>query len=58
MNIYNRENYIQTDSPLKKELLRFFRQDSKMIILDIGGCEGEESLRYSRIFSISHYFCV
>jgi len=56
MTIYNRENYILTDSPLKKDLLRLFKRDSKMTILDIGGCEGEESLRYSRIFPFATIF--
>lgn len=50
MTPYNRENYILTDSPIKKDLLRLFKRDDKMTILDIGGCEGEESIRYSRIF--------
>lgn len=53
---YNRENYILTDSPLKKELLRLFKSHDKMIILDIGGCEGEESIRYSRIFPFASIF--
>ena len=53
MNIYNRENYILTDSPLKKDLLRLFGSNEKLTILDIGGCEGEESIRYSRIFPLA-----
>lgn len=56
MTLYNRENYILTDSPLKKDLLRLFKRDSKMTILDIGGCEGEESIRYSRIFPFASIF--
>lgn len=53
---YNRENYILTDSPIKKELLRLFKHRSKMTILDIGGCEGEESIRYSRIFPFAFIY--
>jgi FkbM family methyltransferase len=53
MTLYNRNNYILTDSPLKKDLLKLFKTDDKLIILDIGGCEGEESIRYSRIFPFS-----
>ncbi|MCF8321921.1 MAG: FkbM family methyltransferase [Flavobacterium sp.] len=56
MTIYNRENYILTDSPIRKDLLRLFRCDDKMTILDIGGCEGEESIRYSRIFPAASIF--
>jgi FkbM family methyltransferase len=56
MTIYDRENYILSDSPLKKGLLRLFKRDAKMTILDIGGCEGEESIRYSRIFPLASIF--
>ncbi|RKS45136.1 FkbM family methyltransferase [Gillisia mitskevichiae] len=53
---YNREEYILEDSPLKKDLLKLFRSEDEINILDIGGCEGEESLRYSRIFPFSKIF--
>lgn len=54
--IYNRDNYILTDSPLKKDLLKLFKKNDKLTILDIGGCEGEESIRYSRIFPFSSIY--
>jgi FkbM family methyltransferase len=54
---YNRENYILTDSPIKKDLLRLFMPDDKITILDIGSCEeGEESIRYSRIFPLASIY--
>lgn len=53
MIVYNREHYILEESPLKKELLKLFKKDEKLKVLDIGGCEGEESIRYSRIFPFS-----
>ena len=56
MTIYNRENYILTDSPIKKDLLKLFNKNDKLTILDIGGCEGEESIRYSRIFPFSSIY--
>lgn len=56
MTIYNRDNYILTDSPLKKDLLKLFKENDKLTILDIGGCEGEESIRYSRIFPFSSIY--
>jgi FkbM family methyltransferase len=56
MTLYNRNNYILTDSPLKKDLLKLFKTDDKLTILDIGGCEGEESIRYSRIFPFSSIY--
>lgn len=51
--IYNRDNYILSDSTLKKDLLKLFKRNDKLTILDVGGCEGEESIRYSRIFPFS-----
>jgi FkbM family methyltransferase len=56
MTIYNRDNYILADSPLKKDLLKLFSKNDKLNILDIGGCEGEESIRYSRIFPFSSIY--
>ncbi len=56
MTIYNRDNYILSDSPLKKDLLKLFSKNDKITILDIGGCEGEESIRYSRIFPFSSIY--
>jgi FkbM family methyltransferase len=56
MTVYNRNNYILTDSPLKRDLLKLFKKYDKLTILDIGGCEGEESIRYSRIFPFSSIY--
>lgn len=56
MTEYNREQYILEETPLKKELLKLFEKEDKLVILDIGGCEGEESIRYSRIFPFSTIF--
>lgn len=48
--MFDRTKYILEDSPLKKDLLRLFNKEDNLTILDIGGCEGEESIRYSRLF--------
>ena len=56
MSKYNREGYILSESPLKRHLLKLFKKNDKLIVFDIGGCEGEESLRYSRIFPSSQVF--
>lgn len=56
MTIYDRQNYILTDTPLKKDLYKLFHKNDKLTILDIGGCEGEESIRYSRIFPYSSVY--
>lgn len=53
---FDRASYILTDTPLKKDLLRLFKKADKLTILDIGGCEGEESIRYSRLFPNAEIF--
>ena len=53
---FDRTEYILKDTPLKKDLLRLFRNNKDVTILDIGGCEGEESIRYSRLFPNAKIF--
>lgn len=48
--MFDRKSYILTDTSLKKDLLKLFKKEESLIILDIGGCEGEESIRYNRLF--------
>lgn len=48
--MYDREKYILSDSSIKTDLLKLFDQNERLTIFDIGGCEGEESIRYSRLF--------
>lgn len=52
----DRKSYILEDSPLKKTLLRLFKSKDKLMIFDVGGCEGEETIRYSRIFPESKIY--
>ena len=54
--MYNREKYILSDSPIKNDLLKLFEKNQRLIIMDIGGCEGEDSIRYARIFPASSIF--
>jgi FkbM family methyltransferase len=56
MTIYDRDNYILAESSLKKDLLKLFKSSDKLTILDIGGCEGEESIRYARIFPFASIY--
>ena len=41
---------------LAKQTLKLFNKEDNLTVLDIGGCEGEESIRYSRIFPNSNIF--
>lgn len=48
--MYDRANYILSELPLKSDLLKLFSKKDKLTIFDIGGCEGEDSIRYSKLF--------
>lgn len=48
--MFNREVYILNKSPIQKDLYNLFKANQKLIILDIGSCEGEDSIRYSKMF--------
>jgi FkbM family methyltransferase len=48
--MYDRLKILDTDLQIKKELLRFFHKDEKLVIMDIGSCEGEDAIRYSNLF--------
>ncbi|NNE32932.1 MAG: FkbM family methyltransferase [Winogradskyella sp.] len=50
MTFYDRESYVKADSPIKKILLKLFKRTDQITIFDIGACEGEESLRYCKLF--------
>lgn len=54
--MHKRSDYINTDTPLKSDLLNYFSKSEKLIIFDVGGCEGEDSIRYSRLFPNSEIF--
>lgn len=53
---YTRESYISTPLFYQKYLLHFLNKKKKLIILDIGSCEGEDSIRYSRLFPNSSIY--
>jgi FkbM family methyltransferase len=48
--MYDRTYYINSEAQNKKELLRLFFKNEKLVIFDIGGCEGEDSIKYSKLF--------
>ncbi|MDB5280360.1 MAG: noeI [Ferruginibacter sp.] len=54
--MYDRNSFILSESPLKRDLLKLFKNDEPITILDIGGCEGEDSVRYSKLFPKSSIF--
>lgn len=46
----SRSAYILSEPVLKDELLLLFGRNAKLSIFDIGACEGEDAIRYSRLF--------
>jgi FkbM family methyltransferase len=46
----SRSNYINSPVEIKFEILRLFKKNDRLIIFDIGACEGEDSIRYSKLF--------
>lgn len=50
---FNRENIINGGVSLAKELKLLFNKNYPLIIFDIGACEGESSIQYSRLFPVS-----
>ncbi|ASU36805.1 FkbM family methyltransferase [Mucilaginibacter xinganensis] len=54
--IYNRESYINEPVPIEKELKILFEGFDAPIIFEIGACEGEDSIKYSRLFPKSDIY--
>jgi FkbM family methyltransferase len=52
----NTHNYLAQESIHMKYLLKYFNKEDKIIIFDIGACEGEDSIRYSKIFPNSKIY--
>lgn len=53
-----RDAYINTPSPLRKELTAIFGDTDSLVIFDVGSCEGEDSIKYSRLFPSSQIYAV
>jgi 2-O-methyltransferase len=47
---YDRSEYISQPIPIERELATLFKQKKRITIFEIGACEGEDSVRYSRLF--------
>lgn len=57
--IFNRQHAINNPELQKQEtlLLQLFQRHQSLTILDIGACEGESSIRYSRLFPNATVYC-
>ncbi|HXP50853.1 MAG TPA: FkbM family methyltransferase, partial [Bacteroidia bacterium] len=45
-----RKEYINAPLSTEQDVLRFFDKADALVIFDIGACEGEDSIKYSRLF--------
>jgi FkbM family methyltransferase len=45
-----RDGYVASPLPIRDELLRLFDPSAEVVIFDIGACEGEDAIRYARLF--------
>ena len=50
------DSFLEHALPTRRELLALFPQKSPLIIFDIGACEGEDSIRYLRLFPHAKIF--
>ncbi|WP_114936927.1 FkbM family methyltransferase [Mucilaginibacter endophyticus] len=48
--MFDRAAFLNQEPDIKKELLKLFNSSGELLIFDIGGCEGEDSIRYSKLF--------
>ncbi len=46
----NNEIYLNSPIEIERELLEYFNKNSKLVIFDIGSCDGLDSIKYSRFF--------
>ena len=44
------DKYIRTPLPIQEDLLKYFSRNSRLVVFDIGSCEGEDSIRYAKLF--------
>src|SRR5688572_15397085 len=54
--IFDRSVYIEQECSLKVELKLLFKQQAPKVIFEIGACEGEDTIKYSRLFPSAHIF--
>jgi FkbM family methyltransferase len=54
--IFDREHYINEPIPINRELNLLFKKNGTLTIFEVGACEGEDSIRYSRLFKRSKIY--
>jgi FkbM family methyltransferase len=54
--IFDRTSYINQPSSIEEELKILFRKEDSLTIFEIGACEGEDSIKYARLFPNSKIY--
>jgi 2-O-methyltransferase len=54
----SRATYIASPSPIAAELRSLFADAEPLVIFDIGSCEGEDAIRYARLFPKARVFAL
>ena len=49
-------DYLAQPSEAEREFMRLFKRDEPLVILDVGACEGEDTVRYARCFPRARLF--
>jgi FkbM family methyltransferase len=52
----DRKKYIDEPLPAERELKLLFREDRPLLIVEAGACEGEDTIKYSRLFPGSEIY--
>jgi FkbM family methyltransferase len=52
----NLDSYLNIPLACQESLMKYFSSDEALTIFDIGSCEGEDSIRYARLFPNSRIF--
>ena len=54
----DRDSYLTAPLPIERELSLLFDLDAQITIFDIGACEGEDAVRYAKLFPHASVFAV
>ena len=54
----DRDAFLASPLPHQAALLRFLPREAPLVIFDIGSCEGEDSIRYARLFPSARVWAI
>jgi FkbM family methyltransferase len=54
--VFDRTGYLNEPLPVEKELKILFPENKPLLIIEAGACEGEDSIRYARLFPSSQIY--